>query len=195
MNRRYAAIPLAVAITLAGCGAPRVTEPTAATAPVPDDAVGRAAALLAEADTPATSATRRATLVAALDRLGSAAQPDSEDDPLARWRIEGEAAGQAAVPDRGRALGPAYRSGWLEPGANKVLDQLFLAGQTARIALTSPDRQPIALTISDPASKVICRQDGPPPGRCQWVSVFTQRYRIELANRGQVRLRYFLVTN
>jgi hypothetical protein len=189
MTRNIALLSL---LTLAGCATVKPVPQMAAV--IPSDPVERAAFWLAEADSPDTPPLRRAQLVAALDRTGLHASKDSDDDPVGQWRAEAAAAGQAAIPERGRALGPAYRSGWLEPGAVKSLDQLYLAGQTARIALSSPGKQAIALTISDPASKVICRHDGP-GGRCQWVALFTQRYRIELGNPGKARLRYFLVTN
>lgn len=194
MTLRVPALVALVLMAVGGCAAPVVAPPTAA-APAPTDPVSRAAEWLAQADSQVVSSAKRAELVAALDRLGMTHADDSDDDPMARWRAEAAAGGHATLPFRGRALGPAYRSGWLEPGANKALDQLFLAGETARISLTNADRLPMALTIIDPNSKVICQENGPPPGRCQWVALFTQRYRIELSNRGQTRLRYFLVTN
>jgi hypothetical protein len=185
-------LALSCVFALPGCAAIAPAPQVAAV--VPADPVERVASWLAEADSPDTAPPRRAQLVTALDRSGLQTSKDSDEDPVAQWRAEAAALGGAPIPERGRALGPAYRSGWLEPGAIRTLDQLYLAGQTARISLSSSGRQAIALTISDPASKIICRQDGP-AGRCQWVAIFTQRYRIELSNPGKARLRYFLVSN
>lgn len=183
---------LSVIFGLSACTASNITPPSAAT---PPDAVTQAAALLAAVSNPALNTKMRAPLLAKLDQLNIQAMTDSEDDPLPRWREEAAAKGLTPPPVRGRALGPAYRSGWLEPGKTLSLEQLFLAGQTAQISLSSPQRGPLALMVSDRDEKAICRQDGPPPGRCQWMALFTQRYRISLSNPGTERRRYFLVTN
>jgi hypothetical protein len=186
------AVAMALALALGACAAqPNAPQP-AATPVLPQDPVERAAALLVLAEVHPEA---RAEHLLALERLGLTLLPDSAEDPVREWRAAAEAGGQVFAPYRGRALGPAYRSGWLEPGARLATEQMFLAGQTARIALNSPSRQPIALTITDPASNLICQRDGTPKGHCQWLSLFTQRYRIEISNPGAVRLRYFLVTN
>lgn len=194
MTRCLVAFAALAMLALGGCAAQQRTFPATAAQPSLDP-MTRVAEMLADADNPTMDAAMRAERVAALDRMGLRRAEDSEDDPVSVWRAQALANGYSPLPFRGRALGPAYRSGWIEPGANKALDQLFLAGETAQISLSNSARAPMALTISDPQAKIICQQDGLPPGRCQWVSLFTQRYRIELHNRGQKRLRYFLVTN
>lgn len=183
---------LTVLLGVSGCTALDARTPVAA---APPDAVAQVAALLAAASDPALDAKARAPLLARLEQLDIQPVADIEDDPLPGWRDEAAAKGLAQPPVRGRALGPAYRSGWLDPGKTVSLEQLFLAGKTAQIILTSPDRAPLALLISDRDQKAICRQDGPPPGRCQWLAIYTQRYRISLGNPGTERRRYFLVTN
>lgn len=186
-------LPLAlVPLLLAACS----TAPAPiASAPLPVDPVARAAQWLAMAADPAATPATRLEALRGLDRMAVRTLPDSEDNPVEQWRAEAISGGATFLPERGRVLGPAYRSGWIEPGQRKTLEQLFMAGKTAHIVLSSPARTPMALTISDPGGKTICQESGPPPGECKWLALFTQRYRIELSNPSAARQRYFLVTN
>lgn len=192
------ALCLAMApLLLAGCSmapAPIASAPLPVD-PLAVDPVARAAQWLAMADDPAATPATRLEALRGLDRMAVRTLPDSEDNPVERWRAEAIGGGATFLPERGRVLGPAYRSGWIEPGQRKTLEQLFMAGKTAHIVLSSPARTPMALTISDPGGKTICQESGPPPGECKWLALFTQRYRIELSNPSPARQRYFLVTN
>lgn len=193
MNRNRLMAAWALMLPLSSCAVSQ--DVPIAAAPGAEDPVAQAATILAAAADPTLDAKARAPLLARLDQLSVQSALDNPDDPLPSWRSEAADAGLTLPPVRGRVLGPAYRSGWLEPGKTQSMEQLFLAGTKAQIILTSPDRGPLALQIRDRDQNTICQQSGPPPGRCQWVAIFTQRYQIELSNPGTVRRRYFLVTN
>ena len=70
--------------------------------------------------------------IEAAQRLG---KPLDEASPeLARWR----AAAAQEPPLRGPALGPGYRSGQLPAGRSEQLEQVFLSGKRASVALSAP---------------------------------------------------------
>src|SRR5690349_8626514 len=80
----------------------------------------------------------RAMLEAArwLEGYGARAA-EGAGDLAVRWRALALARGVKAgdPPFRGRALGPGYRRGRLDPGGAAATDQVFLAGQKAVVAL------------------------------------------------------------
>ncbi|MFM5908421.1 MAG: hypothetical protein ACKOPO_12700 [Novosphingobium sp.] len=129
--------------------------------------------------------------VQAIDASGSRPLEASPTDPLPAWRDA--ARGEAAVPYRGRPLGPGYRSGKLGVGGRESFSQLFLSGTGATIALSAPTGDKLALRVLDPQSKPICTDESGRGGLCKWVPLFTQRYTIEVLNRGAGDARYFLV--
>jgi hypothetical protein len=165
---------------------------TAAAAP-PDRAV-LTADLLAQADvaaaSPKTARKELARTLAQLDRLGVRGDPADEGDggaALADWRSR---AGRTDPPMRGRVLGPAFRRGWLEAGATMKVDQLFLAGQNASVAVSGTPGQAVKLAVEGPDAPADCT------GRdrtCRWTPIFTQRYTITVRNNGQAATRYYLV--
>src|SRR5690606_5746054 len=98
---------------------------------------------------------------------------------LARWR---DAVPAGVPPMRGRALGPGYANGTLEPGAAISLDQLFLSGQVATIAVRSTPLVEMHMRIHDATGSVVCDSRPAHARDCRFTPVFTQRYRIELNN-------------
>ena len=99
--------------------------------------------------------------------------------------------GADSPPLRGRILGPAYRSGRLQAGATMTLEQTFLAGQTATIALATRGNRSIAIRVMDARDKSVC-SEVTEKGRCRWLPLFTQRHRIELTNPGRQEVAYVL---
>lgn len=150
--------------------------------------------LLATADQAGTGKSKSARkafaqAVATLDRIGVRADPADVDGQaaLAEWRTR---AGNAQPPMRGRVLGPAFRRGWLDAGARLQLEQLFLAGQAANVAVAAAPGEGMRLAISGPDAGGTCAGEG---RSCRWTPIFTQRYTITVHNRGTMRARYYLV--
>lgn len=189
-----AIIALGFAVVSGGIAPAGVAARDAIEAPATTRA-DKAAALLVAADRGAQDGSlegRRllAASLAALERLGVHAQPDSEDGALGDWRrIAGS---EGAVPDRGRILGPAYRRGWIDPGQQLRVEQLFLSGQTATVALAATPDQPVRLAVTGPNAPVACPDDA---RNCKWLPLFTQRYAITIANTGTQRARFYLVVD
>lgn len=126
--------------------------------------------------------------VEAIDALG--ARPGTETDlaDLERWRAAVE---QQRIPMRGRTLGPAYRSGRLAPGQVMTMEQTFLGGEAARVALSSRSQQALGMRVFDGSSKSVCKQVAS-SASCRWLPLFTQRHRIELENSGRTPVEYYL---
>jgi hypothetical protein len=198
---------LSLALTTAGCapGGKVVTgiapvqesQPTAPRtaevgAPLPaGDAAMEAAALLAAADE-ASNRAERAPLLARLDELGVHLADDAtDDDPLEDWRRADK--GPDDQPSPARALGPAYRTARVAPGQSLVIEQIFLAGQHARIAAQTSTGGRVALAISNPRSEPVCTRQLAPSASCNWMPIYTERFAIQLHNRGRQPVRVYLV--
>lgn len=188
---RGRAMAMVAAMLIGGCAtqpAPRVSAVGA-----PPSAAEQAAALLAEAAASADGRGDTARLgraIRALDAIG--AHPiDPADDALGAWR----ARAGIGPAFRGRLLGPAYRSGTLDPGETTATEQLFLAGQPASVAVAARGADTLILAVSDDRSASICRPTGSRSPACAWTPVFSARYRISVANRGRRAATYYLVTN
>ncbi len=95
-------------------------------------------------------------------------------------------------PYRDRALGPAYRIIAVVPGGSARFDQVFLAGQRARVAVVAHGTPPARVAVTDDDGLAQC---GPsdPVGRCDWVPLWTTRFRIELKNPGITAASYTVV--
>ncbi|HMN53808.1 MAG TPA: hypothetical protein PKC32_06405, partial [Sphingopyxis sp.] len=100
-----------------------------------------------------------------------------------------------APPVRGRALGPGYVRGTLAPGAAGRMDQLFLSGQAATVAANSRPQKHLRLKIFDGAGQLVCDRSPAHVRDCRFTPVFTQRYRIEIANGGAATAHYYLVVD
>ena len=183
----------AVLLGLAGCASPTdcCSEPerAAPAAREPDSDAERLAAALVDADA-AFARGDKARLTEALRRFDAlGGKPLDEASPeLARWR----AAAAQEPPLRGPALGPGYRSGQLPAGRSEQLEQVFLSGKRASVALSAPSGARLKLEVEDRSEEAVCGKEGN-PNHCQWVPLFTDRYRIRIINPGATSVRYFLV--
>lgn len=205
---RAAARPLLIALAtgvLAGCAHPQTAEtarakPLAApSSTLAADAgpVQKLAAALASADQAEaagdTDALSRAVRI--IDGLGGHPLADlklaeaSSNDPLPAWRAQtyGD-----EIPMRGRPLGPGYRKGTVGAGGAERIEQLFLSGQRANVALSGPGKARLELKVEDAKNSSVCAR-GIAPSHCDWVPIFTQRYVIEITNPGDKPAHYFLV--
>ena len=189
MNRMHA-LSLAAVLTASACASVPAGSAEAASEQIV--AVRLANALADAADAEARGDTRTlARAVQLIDGSGSHPLEASPSDPLPAWRDA--ARGEATPPYRGRPLGPGYRSGKLGVGGRESFSQLFLSGTGATIALSAPTGDKLALRVLDPQAKPICTDESGRGGLCKWVPLFTQRYTIEVMNRGAGDARYFLV--
>lgn len=170
MTRRAA---LTIVATLLSAAA--IAQDTGAT-----DRAQLAADLLASTDAQAPPLPARARLTArrALDSLGV-----HPLDGSAHQRV-------AATPFRGRVLGPAWQRGWLPAGGEARLEQQFMGGQRATIAVAGAPAAPLTLTVAEPGVEPVCRDA---PRACRWLPLYTQRYAITLRNPGAARVRFYLV--
>ncbi len=170
-------------------GAAPIMHPVAAADPADvAEQVGTALAMAAEAERRNdTAALARAALQ--LEQLGARPQTDSDNAALQRWR---SALPATAPPMRGRALGPAYRSGKLGPGTAMQLNQTFLGGRSAQIIVRVAHGTVPSLVVHDQSDRQVCaaRTD---PIRCRWVPLYTQRHRIEMVNSGNEMSQFFVV--
>lgn len=167
--------------------------PASSGEPVPVSRAVVTADLLASADAAAAGTDKAAhralgRSVTALERIGAQAQ-EGEEDPLPGWRVQaGPAPSDATF--RGRVLGPAYRRGWLEPGAELAVEQLFLGGQAATVAVAAAPSQPLRLSVQGGQASPSCSGNA---RDCRWTPIFTERYTIRVRNAGAAKARYYLV--
>jgi len=85
--------------------------------------------------------------------------------------------------------------GTLAKGNSVVIEQVFLAGQDARVAVQALERGTLRLEVTDTDRRAPC---APPVGlqaRCQWVPLYTQRFAIRLTNAARAATSYYLVVN
>ena len=184
---------LVIAAVLAtACQAPAGAPDTIAAGAVPlqDDAASRTVDALATAQVAFANGDTDglARAMHALDALG--VQPD---DPASATLLEKweSAAPDAPAPRRGRALGPAFRSGELAAGSVVELEQTFLAGQGASIALRTHGGHPVALKVFDGRAKRLCAKSGARMA-CRWTPPYTQRHVIRIDNPRRAAVRYFI---
>ena len=104
-------------------------------------------------------------------------------------RLPDDGAKPADDPFGGGLGARGYQRGWIEAGAALTLEQLFLAGQPATVALIGGDDAPLALTVVEPGAGRSCRS----ARGCRWLPEYSQRYAITLRNPGGARVRYVLV--
>lgn len=196
MRSMALAAAVALAPVLAACassGAPPApqADPMPLVAQPPRSRADTLAEALFQAEQAERAADTTALAQAAqrLERLAPAPQTDDDAERLRRWLTNLPA---DASPMRGRALGPAYRSVALPPGAATQLNQTFLGGRSAQIVVkviagTAPD-----LKVRDQSAREVCRA-GKDPVTCRWMPLYTQRHNIEIVNEGRAMSKFYIV--
>lgn len=102
----------------------------------------------------------------------------------------------STLPYRGRALGSAYKRGEIDRGDVFAMQQMFLAGERARISVVPGRGAALTLTVADEAGKTLCEKVvGQPHASCDWLPVFTGRFRITVHNSGDAKAGFYLVVN
>ena len=134
--------------------------------------------------------------VLALERFG-ARFGDDTPDLSRRWRDLARARGADLPPPfRGRALGPAYSRGAIDPRGVFVTEQVFLAGQPAEVAVVPQAERQLRIVVTDQDNKILCeRVAAAPRAMCRWLPLFTRRVTIRVQNPRAYAVNYYLVTN
>lgn len=146
---------------------------------------------LARADLAASTndATALARALATMGALGARPLDPAAQAQLAQWQSRSPV---TAPPLRGRTLGPGFRKGTLTAGAELRIEQTFLSGQKASVALSTPDRARLRLEVIDNTAATICRNIASAPA-CAWIPIHTQRHVIQLTNLDRRNTRFYLV--
>jgi|GEM_PF-1444184 len=131
-----------------------------------------------------------AQLVNALKMSGLTPHDQNSADHVSQWSL---ASGGEAVPFRGRLLGPAYVRGELAPGEVWKSAQTFKSGEPSTLAVSHKGSGPVSLSVSDQSARRVCAEPGQKAPACRFTPLYTQRYSIELTNKGPGRAVYFLV--
>lgn len=191
---RALGIAVGTAAMLAGCtGTQPPLAANAEAAPQQDftRAEQLAGALLladrAEQEGHATALGKAALLIG---QLAPQAQTEGDAEALRRWRTALPAGAQPLL--RGRALGPAYRSAVLMPGATTRLNQTFLGGRTARIVVKVVEGSALKVMVRDQSEFEVCRAERTSVN-CRWVPLYTERHNIEIVNTGGAMVRFYIV--
>lgn len=140
----------------------------------------------------------KAMLAAARSLEALGARPaDGAADLAAHLRRQAAARGvRDELPrTRGRALGPAYSEGILQPGETLSTEQVFLGGQKAEIGLVPQPRRSLTIHIAARDWQICGRAVQALKATCSWLPIFTQRVEIRVTNPGSLPTRYYLVSN
>lgn len=146
---------------------------------------------LAKADLAASTNDTKALAraLATIGALGARPLDQTAQAELAQWQSQSPV---TVPPLRGRTLGPGFRKGTLTAGADLRIEQTFLSGQKASVALSTPDRARLRLEVIDNAAETICRNVAMAPA-CEWIPIYTQRHVIQLTNVDRQDTRFYLV--
>lgn len=183
------------AALLAGCAGTESHTPAAGALAAPRQDMTRAEQLadaLSMADRAERSGNVAALGKAALliDQLAPQAQTEADADTLRRWGTALPAGAQPLL--RGRALGPAYRSAMLMPGAATQLKQTFLGGRSARVVVKVVEGSALKVMVRDQSESEVCRAEHT-PFNCRWVPLYTERHNIQIVNTGGAPARFYIV--
>ena len=131
-----------------------------------------------------------------LTALGATPAP-GQQDLASLWTSEAQSRGAtvAALPYRGRALGPAYRRGSVVPGGSVTMRQLFLGGQRAQIlvAPTNSGDGHLSIKVQGAHGETLCAKPvGGPQANCAWMPLFTERYDIVIENDGAAPADFYM---
>ncbi len=183
---------VAGSLLLVACQAPNevaMPDATPSAQPYSNDATQTVATLASAADAQdrGDEAQLRSALLA-LSELGARPDDRQSEQLVKDWRstLSGD-----LPPLRGRALGPAFRSGELPAGGTISLQQTFLAGQSAIIALKTRGGGQVSVRVIDGNERTVCDTSGGTV-RCRWTPPYTQRHHIRINNPRDGRVRYFI---
>ncbi|AKM10672.1 hypothetical protein AB433_12970 [Croceicoccus naphthovorans] len=173
--------------TLAGCA----TVETAPVATTPADPAQDIAALLVETEAAYREGQTETlgTKLAELGALGVKPIDDTGEATLAEWSARATLSPHAW---RGRVLGPGFLTGTLPARGTRTIEQTFLSGRKAAVAVQSPDGRPVGIRITDDDDEPLCKQEAEKVS-CRWVPLYTHRHRIEIYNPGRENVRFYLV--
>lgn len=198
---------LGFASVLSGCASKSITgtsqalkQPDVAKISIEDGPVIRTAYAIFAGKQGEQNSDAQALRMAAqtLESLGAKPDAEQEDDLSKRWSEQATLMEPStAVPVyRGRALGPSYKKGMVSAGSAVITDQIFLAGKKASVALVPLSSKPMSIKISDGAGKSICNRSAvSKPANCEWLPLFTERYRINIHTSASQPVTYYLVSN
>lgn len=133
---------------------------------------------------------------AAVTLVVAGATPAAGSEDLAEhWQsvaARSDSNGAPVAAYRNRALGPAYRTVNLPGGGKAVFDQVFLAGQRARVSVVPVNKSGFQLTVDDDDNRAVCT-NAAVGNRCEWIPSWTTRFRVNLVNPGVGAGVYYLV--
>ncbi|MEH6660049.1 MAG: hypothetical protein V7679_00250 [Parasphingorhabdus sp.] len=138
------------------------------------------------------------TAAQTLESLGARPDDDQENNLSKSWSEQASTIDPSTTPPvyRGRALGPSYKKGMVSATARVSIDQIFLAGRKASVALVPASPKPMSIEISDGQGKNICtRHTSSKPANCEWLPLFTERYKINIRTSESRPVTYYLVSN
>ena len=115
--------------------------------------------------------------------------PASDGDTLSRHWPKAHVGKSDTYRDR--TLGPAYKVLSLAPGKTAQFEQIFMAGQRARITVVPRQGTRFQLSVIDDDGKRQCNVAD--RAACDWTPIWTSRYRIELSNPGHIPALYYVV--
>lgn len=190
--RRMTGSALIAALALVACT--RADELPTGTQPVPmvkDSPAEMLADALVEADLAARTkdAAGLERALATIGALDARPMDPAAEAQLAHWQSQSPA---SLPPLRGRTLGPGFRKGTLTAGAAIRIEQTFLSGQKASVALSTPEGARLRLEVIDNTAQPICRDVAAAPV-CEWIPIYSQRHLIQLTNVDRHDTRFYLV--
>jgi len=194
-------VSILTACTGVASGSAAQTSPGQIAMPAVDaSAVMRTADAIVAGQVGATNSDAEALRTAAqtLESLGARPDGDQENNLSKSWSEQANLLDPSTTPPvyRGRALGPSYKKGIVSARSRVSIDQIFLAGRKASVALVPASPKPMSIEISDGKGKNICiRRTSLKPANCEWLPLFTERYKINIRTSESRPVTYYLVSN
>ena len=171
----------------------------AAKAPVEVSGDGSLATVLQAGDTALQARDAKALMAAAVALAATGAQPAEGEPDLARAGAH-QAVLWGAQPgvvtaERGRLLGPGYRTIVLGAGSDFHTRQIFTGGQTARVELLALSGGAFSLSVAEDHGAPLCRRTAS-QGRvaCAWVPLYSLPHEIVIDNQRAEPAKFYLVT-
>lgn len=133
--------------------------------------------------------------------VSAGARPEEgTPDLAAAWQADAERIAGKPFPEpppvRGRVLGSAYRTATLAAGATLTLEQIFMAGQKAKVSLVPGAKSQLGFAISEGSADPVCAKDvAGAPASCSWLPIWTTRYKIAISNKSKRPAPVYVVVN